>query len=166
MPYGTAELFKDTYGADYTVRLLASLEEGASRDTDDLLKLLSGTAPDGADEEALQRGIDRLTGEIDHRSDLVDSYLRQAATLPLDADVLAASPIISYTLDIVRFYLCTAPTMRTELVEKDYEIAMRWFRDVAKGIAVLEKPDGVTTPVTPAVGRKTIVYTSDLMSKM
>ena len=166
MAYGTTALFRDKYGADYTVRLLASLEEGASRDVADLDKLIAGTPPSGADEEALQRGLDRLTEVIDSKSDLVDSYLRQAATLPLDAAVLAASPIVEFTLDIVRFYMTTAPTMRTGVVEDDYTIALAWFRDVAKGIVVLEKPDGVETPVTPAVGSKTIVYTDTLMGKM
>lgn len=137
MPYASAEQFAAKYGSDYSVRLLAGLEPGASKDPAVLDKLLGGTAPSGPEEEALQRGIDRLQRQLGEQSDFADTYLMRAATLPLEQAAIDASPLMGYVCHLTRHALATKPGFRTRDVVDDYERVVAWLRDVSAGRAGL-----------------------------
>lgn len=133
MSYATALNFAEKYGSDYTARLLAGLEPGASTDAAVLDSLLAGASPSNPAEDALQRGINRLTRRIDDRSDLANTYLMQAATLPLSTATIAASPLVGYVCDLTRCSLATKPGARTEQVLDDCEAAIAWLTSLASG---------------------------------
>lgn len=161
MAYATSVNFAEKYGSDYTARLLAGLEPGASADAAVLDALLGGAAPSNPAEEALQLGIDRLVRQLDDRSDLADTYLMQAATLPLSAATIAASPIVGYVCDLARCSLATKPGARTEQVLADCETAIQWLDKVAAGkVGLPNIPEETGSKIS--VSARAQVYTDTL----
>ncbi len=82
---------------------------------------------------------DVLAAAITDASATIDSYLQRVRTLPLSQVVINASPLARYCGDLAMFYLYSngAP----EHVEKSYDKAITWLRDIAAGRASLGAED-------------------------
>ncbi len=84
-------------------------------------------------------------------SELLDSHMRDQFTLPLQTwgtDVRrAVCHVAAYDLMVTRGF---DPGMgRDDVIEKRHDLAMQWFRDIAKGMVV---PDVVDSSGSPDVG--------------
>jgi phage gp36-like protein len=84
-----------------------------------------GVPDDGVIEDGLQ-----------FAGDMIDGYLRVRYTLPL---AFSSKALVGIACDIARYrYYQDQPT---ELVEKRYEWAVSWLRDVAHGLIDIAPPE-------------------------
>lgn len=83
---------------------------------------------------------------------LVNSYLAPRYRLPLAPELIAQSSLGAVASDLARYHLYDGAA--TEEVEKRYERAVAWLKDVASGKASLGGADrAVATPEGRAVVR-------------
>ena len=92
-----------------------------------------------------------LNAAIADASATIDSYLQQVRALPLSQAVIDASPLPRICGDMALFYLYDSGA--PEYVEKAYEKAIAWLRDVAAGRASLGAQDA---PVASNLGGKMV----------
>lgn len=113
----------------------ATQQEMSDRVGADDLALVADREGDGAlDTEAITGALDDATAEI-------DSYLAARYGLPL-AEVPAT--VKRVCIDMAMYHLSGNKT--TEEVEKRYQRAVAWLRDVSKGLATLgAAPDETTS---------------------
>lgn len=110
MAYATVGEISDRYGAD-------SLSALADRDGDTMMEM-----------EAINGALDDATAEI-------DSYLAARYPLPL-SDVPIS--LKRACMDIALYHLAGQRT--TDEIEKRYNRAIAWLRDISKGVAMLGEP--------------------------
>lgn len=89
-----------------------------------------------------------ITQTIAAAERLIDSYLSPRYTLPLPQNLVDNSPLLTYCNHIVRFMLMDDRT--TDEVDKRYDQAMKWLRDVSMNKASLGADD---TAVASSAGR-------------
>jgi phage gp36-like protein len=159
MAYSTALQLIDQFG-DEEIALICdegSLVTGALlRDAVTGADISGYTAEEQAAVAVVQARIATEQGLADGQ---IDSYLVQY-TLPL----ATVPPVLNaYSLDIVRYRLWDdkAP----EEVRSRYEDALRWLRDVAKGLAGLglDADDGETGPVERTHDEEDRIFTMDTL---
>lgn len=90
----------------------------------------------------------RLADTIQSAEHLIDSYISPRYALPLSQDLVDTSPLPTYCNHIVRFMLMDDRT--TDEVDKRYDQAMKWLRDVSMNKASLGVDD---TAVASSPGR-------------
>ncbi len=127
MSYGTAQGMIDRFGKDDLIQLTDRLRTGAV--------------------DAVVLAI-----AIADASATIDSYLQQVRTLPLSQPVIDASPLPRICGDMALFYLYDSGA--PEYVEKAYDKAITWLRDVAAGRASLGAEDA---PAAADPGGKMVV---------
>ncbi|HEY9200764.1 MAG TPA: DUF1320 domain-containing protein [Gammaproteobacteria bacterium] len=90
----------------------------------------------------------RLADTIQSAEHLIDSYISPRYALPLSQELVDTSPLPTYCNHIVRFMLMDDRT--TDEVDKRYDQAMKWLRDVSMNKASLGADD---TAVASSPGR-------------
>ena len=99
---------------------------------------LDGDGALSADEEA------RVDRGLDYASAKIDSYLRARYDLPLPS---TPPELVEICIDIALFRLEPNPALATERREKDYEMAISWLKDVARGnVAIAAGSDADPAP--------------------
>ena len=131
---------------DLMIKLFGSTE---------LIQMTDRTNTGAIDDVVLGQAITQAEAEA-------DSYIGSAYDLPLPAPVPS---LPGFVADIARYYLYDAQP--TELVQKRYDRAVSWLKDVAKGVVSLGyKP----TDVQPnqsivVVSARKQVFTDDLFAE-
>ncbi|MBF0273469.1 MAG: DUF1320 domain-containing protein [Magnetococcales bacterium] len=100
--------------------------------------------PDGPEATA---AANRILDAITHASRVADSHLSRRHALPLDAAVVADSPLARYCGDITRFLLWDDKP--SETVRDRHDRAVKWLEAVATGKATL---GGIAPPPPAAAG--------------
>jgi phage gp36-like protein len=96
--------------------------------------------------------IDRLISAVASAERLIDSYISPRYTLPLSITLIGESALPEYCNHIVRYKLMDDRT--TDEVDKRYNEAMRWLRDISMNKASLGVQDtAVATPQGRMVSR-------------
>lgn len=91
-----------------------------------------------------------------------NSYLGAVYTLPLPS---VPEALRSFVGDITRYYLYDEQP--TEQVQKRYDRAISWLRDVAKGLVKLGFPTSdVAEPTVVAVASRTQAFSDAVLGKM
>ena len=81
-----------------------------------------------------------LASAISDATAIIDSHLQSAGyTLPLEQLMIDASPLTRYAGDVVRYLLMDDGV--TEVVEKRNDQALRWLRDLGRGLSSLGPQD-------------------------
>lgn len=81
----------------------------------------------------------RIEAALSDAELLVDSYLKRRHSLPLESEVITASPLTAVTCDITRYGLYDEHA--TEEIQKRFDDAVKWLRDVSAGKASLGAED-------------------------
>lgn len=115
MAYATAQEMSDRIGVD-------ELAVVADRDGDSVME------------------SEAITGALDDASAEIDSYLAGRYPLPL---VDTPATVKRVCIDMAMYHLSGNKT--TEEVEKRYQRAVSWLRDVSKGLATLGAAPAETT---------------------
>ncbi|MCF1449989.1 DUF1320 domain-containing protein [Agrobacterium vitis] len=114
------------------------------------------TSPASAiDDTVVARAIDDATA-------LADGYIGKAYTLPLATvpDVLT-----KLTCDVARYYLHFKGVDKDSPIQRAYDQALSYFRDVAKGIVQLVETDTGEVPPASGGGQVKVVASPKVFSR-
>jgi phage gp36-like protein len=95
------------------------------------------------EQDAADAAVERIDQALADGAAQIDSYLSPNYTLPLPAELVAASSLEQVNCDVARYNLYDdrAP----EFVEERYDRRIKWLRDVSAGKASLGTEDTAAT---------------------
>lgn len=99
----------------------------------------------------------RVTDALERASREADSYLAARLPVPLDITGGIPQPLGAVVCDMARYHLCAGFGMQGgEAVERRYQEALAWLRDVARGTAHIVSPAPPEAPLPQAPEREVI----------
>ncbi len=99
----------------------------------------------------------RVTDALERASREADSYLAARLPVPLDITGGIPQPLGAVVCDMARYHLCAGFGMQGgEAVERRYQEALAWLRDVARGTAHIVVPAPPEAPRPQAPEREVI----------
>lgn len=101
--------------------------------------------PTTVDDAVLATALDDAASEI-------DGYLRKVARLPLAA---VPAVVTRRAVDIAMYYLRGKSAGKDDQATRAYGEAVRWLRDVAAGLTMLDEEGVVAEPAADQAGRVT-----------
>jgi len=124
-------------------------------DRQELLELCPNGAG-GVDDE-------KITAALTRASRLSDTYLSVRTSVPI---LSPSEELIGSVLDLARYFLYD--NSATEEVVRRHDLAMRWFRDIAAGRAVLYSTaeDSESPANAVVVNSPSPIFTESLIDKM
>lgn len=99
--------------------------------------------PSMIDETVLARALADASSEV-------DGYVRKVARLPL---TVVPGILVKRTADIARYYLHGKAAGKDDQVTRAYGEAVRWLRDVAAGLTMLDEDGEAPAPAADQAGR-------------
>ncbi|MES2946322.1 MAG: phage protein Gp36 family protein [Pseudomonadota bacterium] len=147
MVYATPGQVIQSFGIGEVTQYLAD-EEGLLTDRL-LLDAIAGTWTDSPSQEEMDAALAalaRFERKIATTSNLMDSYLRSAVTLPLSEDDANIGTLNECCMALVRCALADDPENSTEKMEDCCKTWRKWLLDVARGAVLLVTPEGETLP--------------------
>lgn len=117
--------------------------------------------PSGASQSAAQASIDLLSSVVSQAEALVNSYLRQRYTTPIAP---VPQTIINAALDLARWYVYDDQI--PEAIQKRYDTAVAWLKDLARGTAALdvETTSSTVELITASLTADDRRFTPDLLA--
>lgn len=88
------------------------------------------------------RALNLIESAIEASTNLMNGYIPQRHSLPLDAAVIASSPLPGICRKLVRYELALTAS---EQVGNDKKDALQQLRDISKGMIVLGSEDPLNT---------------------
>lgn len=96
------------------------------------------------EQAAADAAVQHLVDELDRSSRIMDGYITPKYPLPLSAKLQANASLDSICVELTHWALTRgAPT--TQVAER-YDRAMRWLRDLSKGVVSLGEDDSNAAP--------------------
>lgn len=99
--------------------------------------------PSTIDDVVLGRALADASSEI-------DGYVRKVARLPL---TVVPAILVKRAADIARYYLHGKAAGKDDHVARAYAEALRWLRDVAAGLTMLDEGGEAPAPAADQAGR-------------
>lgn len=147
MLYATPQQVIQNFGLKEITQLLTD-EQGLLTEqllTDAIAGAWTG-APTQEEIDAAEAALARFDRKIATTSNMMDSFLRKAVTLPLSADDANIGTLNECCMALVRCALADDPDNSTERADECCARWMAWLKDVARGIVELVKPSGEALP--------------------
>ena len=154
MTYTTPALLLSHYGANELAQLA---DPGLDSAVSAVLLTLTIEAGDrsaytGDEIAAADAALVRIDNAIAAAGREANSYITPRYTLPLTQLQIDASPLEQHCADMARYRL--AEDRATEEIEKRYNRAIAWLKDLAKGMASLGEGDAVAATSGRMIARE------------
>ena len=94
------------------------------------------------------RALSLINNAIEASTNLMNGYIPQRHSLPLNADVIASSPLPGICIKLVRYELALTAN---DQVANDKKDALLQLRDISKGLIILGADDPQNTTTSSAV---------------